>query len=194
MESKKEQKKKNTKIEKVILRIIVVLSFLIILIISLITLASTVMHKENLSFGTYKFYIMKTDSQEDIAKQGDLVIVKQYKPKEVAVGDSIVYYTGKDYHANKVLSTETKQDILNIVSIKENGIIYKTEESKLEGKVIKTIHNLGTIIYFLRTVLGTILFFLIVIALFITLRMVFIRKKEGNTTEETHTTQTDSNK
>ncbi len=188
MKEDKEQKKKI--IEKVILRITIVLLFLFIVGVSLVTLASTIMHKENLSFGNYKFYIMRPDTQKEIAEQGDLVIVKQYKTNEAKAGDSVVYYSGENYYANKIQSIETKNEILHMATLEGNGVKYQIEESQLEGKVIKIIHNLGSFIKFLRTALGTILFILITICLFILLRAIFIRKKQEKSQEENIEPQT----
>lgn len=173
MEEKKEQKTK--KIEKVVLRIIIVLLFLFILITSLITLASTVMHKENLSFGKYKIYIMKTENQKEIAQKGDLVIAKEYNLKEIKSGDYIVYYKNENYHSNKVLSTEMKNQIMNIETINGESFQY---EKEIEGKVVKIIPKIGNVIYFIRTIPGRIIYCILTIMLFITLRILFTKNKK----------------
>ena len=69
MKEKNIQKKNenNIFIRKRILQIIIVIFSLTVLLITLITLASTV-RASNLAIGRYRFYIMRTDSQPEIAQ------------------------------------------------------------------------------------------------------------------------------
>ena len=185
MEKKDEQKKK--KVIKLILQIIIILFSLALLLITLFTLACTVKHKDNLSFGKYKFYIMRTDAQPEIANLGDLVIVKQYQKEDIKVGEDIVYSGSSDnkfYHTNRIIKTKQQNAIMKLIIAERDGVQYKFSESDVEGRIVNKIPKLGSIIIFLRTPLGTILFLLFVICLFILLRTLFIPRKEDEEDDE----------
>ena len=178
MNRNKERKKK--KVAKVLLRITIVVLFLLTLILFLITMASTIISKDNLAFIDYKFYIMKASSEPEIAHVGDLVIVEKYKPNTVQAGDKIVYSGNNDnkfYYCNSVNSTKKQNIIMKMITVESNGVQYQFEESEVEGKVIATVPLLGRITTFLRTILGKIVFILYIICLFILLRVIFTRRK-----------------
>lgn len=174
MENKKEQKKYFNK--KVITSIFAVILFVSILVISLITLASTV-KASNLALGKYRFYIMKSESQPEIASKGDLVIAKKLKLGEAKPGDKIVYGDGEFYYCDNVEQTKKINTITKMITAQRDGIKYQFSEDEIEGKVVYTIRELGDIVSFLRTPVGTVFFIIFVICIFSLLRILFVGKK-----------------
>lgn len=166
-------------LKKIILQIFIVLFSLLMLIILLITIVSTVKSAGNLAFGKYKFYIMKSDYEINIAGEGDLVVVKEVNADEIKVGDNIVYSNNNFYYLNNVLQTPKFNTIKNIIVVEDDGIRYKYDISEIEGKVICNINNIGNIITCLRTPVGIIFFILFIICLFTLSRVIFIHNKKG---------------
>ena len=182
MKDQKEQKKFFNK--KLITSFIAVILFVSILVISLITLASTV-KASNLAFGTYRFYIMKSESQPEIALKGDLVIAKKLKLGEIQPGDKIVYGDGKFYYCDNIEQTKKINTITKMITAQRDGIKYQFSEDEVEGKIICTIHELGDIISFLRTPIGMLFFIVFIICVFLLMRIIFIgKKKENNPIED----------
>lgn len=177
MKDQKEQKKFFNK--KLITSFIAVILFVSILVISLITLASTV-KASNLAFGTYRFYIMKSESQPEIALKGDLVIAKKLKLGEIQPGDKIVYGDGKFYYCDNIEQTKKINTITKMITAQRDGIKYQFSEDEVEGKIICTIHELGDIISFLRTPIGMLFFIVFIICVFLLMRIIFIGKKKEN--------------
>lgn len=180
MNNVNQQKKKvNSKLnKKIITAFLAVLLFLVILVVSLITLASTV-RASNLSFLQYRYYIMNTDSQPNIAKRGDLVIAKKVHNEEIQVGDAIVYGDGKFYFCDNIIETKTANGVTKVIIAEGDGIKYQFSERDVSGKVIHTIPELGNIITFLRTPLGIVFFIIFIVCLFLLLRLIFIVKSEN---------------
>ena len=86
MEKNNKQMKKennNFKTQKIVLQTFIIIFSLIILSLSLITLASTVKASDNLAFGRFRFYIMRSQSQPEIAEVGDLVIAHKMDPGQI---------------------------------------------------------------------------------------------------------------
>lgn len=176
MKNKKEQKKYFNK--KVITSIFAVILFVSILVISLITLASTV-KASNLAFCKYRFYIMKSESQPEIALKGDLVIAKRLKLGEAKPGDKIVYGDGEFYYCDNIEQTKKINTITKMITAQRDGIKYQFSEDEVSGKVVYTIHELGDIISFLRTPVGTIIFVIFVVCIFFLFRIIFVGKKNN---------------
>lgn len=176
MEDKKEQKKtynKKNVYKKIVTSVIAVILFVVILLLSLITLASSV-KASNLAFLGYKFYIMESTTQPEIALKGDLVIVKKIRNGEVKAGDKIVYGDGKFYYCDNIVETKKVNTVTKMISAKRDGIKYQFSESEVEGKIIRNIKELGNIISFLRTPIGMIFLIIFTVCIFILLRILFI--------------------
>lgn len=170
-------KRKDNKI-KTSARITIILTLLVLMItIMLITLFST-MFASNLAFLKYKFYVMDTDSQPYIAEKGDLVIAQRSLPGQVVKGDKVVYGGNKFYYCDDVVETKKVNTVYKMIIAEKEGVRYQFEESEIEGKVVKTIPNLGNIVLFLRTPLGIILYIVFTICVFILLRILLLRRKD----------------
>lgn len=166
MKEKNTQKKINNK--KLFSQIIIIILFTSILVISLITLYSTT-RASNLAFGDYRFYVMESESQPNIALKGDLVIAKRMKLGEVKKGDKIVYGNKTYYYCDEVVQLKRNNAIVKMVIAENNGIKYQFSEQEISGKVIKNIHKIGKIINFLKTPVGIVVFAIFQIILFILL-------------------------
>ena len=173
---KEKNSKSNFGGKKIILLIFAIFLFVFMLIMLLITLYSTV-RASNLAFGKYSFYIMKSDSQPEIAKRGDLVITKIHKNEEIQLGDKIVYRDNDLYYCDKIEETTEKANITKIITIQKDGIKYQLSENEIKGKVICSIHGLGNIITFLRTPVGMVFFIVFMICIFLVMRKLFINNE-----------------
>lgn len=148
MNQRKEQNKVTNK--KVVTQIVAVVLFVVILILSLITIASSVKAK-NLAFLRYRYYIMRSKSQPEIARVGDLVIAKKLDNGHIQVGDNIVYGDGKFYYCDEIVQSKKMNTTTKIIIAEKDGVRYQFSESEIEGKIVKTIPQLGDIIAFMRT-------------------------------------------
>ena len=166
----KQKKKRNKRVQKRFLQIFIVIFSMSMLIISLITLASTV-KANDLAFGRYRFYIMRTDSKPEAALKGDLVIVEKQDAGKLQVGDYIVYGGNKTYYCDNVAEIKKVNIVNKVITAQSNGVSYQFNEADISGKVIKNIHKLGNIITFLRTPVGIVFFILFTICLFALLRI-----------------------
>lgn len=172
-----QQKEKNNKI-KTTAKITIILTLIVLMItIILITLFST-MFASNLAFLKYKFYVMEAASQPYIAEKGDLVIAKRSLPGQVVKGDKIVYGGKKFYYCDDVVETKRVNTVYKMIIAENEGVRYQFEEAEIEGKVVKTIPNLGNIVLFLRTPLGMIMYIMFTICVFLLLRILLLHKKE----------------
>lgn len=174
-----ENKLKKLNRKKITLQVLLIIFSLAVLIISLITLASTV-KASNLAFGRYRFYIMKSQSQSGIAEFGDLVIAKKMDQGAINVGDNIVYRDGEFYYCEKIVETRKSNVVNKIIIAEKDGVKYRFNETDIEGKIVKNIHDLGDVLSFLKTPVGFIFFILIVICIFLLLRVAFIRNFSNN--------------
>lgn len=182
MKSEKEQKKNENinKVKSSIKLIAISTLILVIFVTILLTIFSTRFSSNNLAFLNYRFYVMESELHPDIAEKGDLVIAKIAQPGEIVKGDNIVYKDGNVYYCDNVEETMQSNIIYRWIIAEDEGIRYKFDETEIEGKIIYNIKNLGSIILFLRTPLGIILFIIFTICIFIILRVLLLRRKENN--------------
>jgi len=164
--------------KKIVTQVTAVILFLFILITSLITLYSSI-KASNLAFLKYRFYIMETDTQQEIANKGDLVIAKKLKNGEIQAGDYIVYGDNEFYYCDEIVETKKINTVTKIITAERNGIKYQFSEDEVSGKIVKKINKLGEIIKFLRTPVAIVIFILFVICIFALLR-ISISKRIGN--------------
>lgn len=165
MSNKNVQKKKIYKdnIIKLKVKIVIILTILVLmLVLMLMTIFATTV-ASNLAFMDYKFYIMESGEQQNIAEKGDLVIVKKTKPGDVVKGDNVVFGDKKFYYCDEVVETKKVNTVYKMIIAENEGVRYRFEENEIEGKVVGKVYNLGNVILFLRTPLG-ITFFIIFIA------------------------------
>ena len=107
-------------------------------------------------------------------------------------GDKVVYGGNKFYYCDDVVETKKVNTVYKIIIAEKEGVKYQFEESEIEGKVVKTIPNLGNIVLFLRTPLGIILYIVFTICVFILLRILLLRRKDedkSNNIEDIKNTQ-----
>ena len=181
MENNK-QMKNNLNLKKRSLQVFIIVFSLTVLILSLITLASSV-KASNLAFGRHRFYIMKSDSQSEIAERGDLVIAEYAEPGVIKSGDKIVYKDKEFYYCDKVVETKKLNIVNKVIIAEKDGVSYQFNESDVQGKVVGNIHKLGSIITFIRTPLGIVFFMLFIVCLFTLLRILITYKKDEDKVE-----------
>ena len=167
------RKKFNTK--KLILQTVIVIFSLALLLVTLVTLACTV-KASNLAIGKTKFYIMRAQSEPEIAKDGDLVIVKELERGQVQVGDYVVYDNGENFYCDNVVQVKQTNIGNKLIVAEKNGVSYQFNETEVEGKIVKSIPVLGNIITFLRTPLGGIFYIIFVGCIFCLITIALFNK------------------
>lgn len=165
--------KRKFNLKKLILQLITIIFSLTLLIVSLFVLACTV-KSSNLAIGKTKFYIMQSQSQPEIANEGDLVIAKELERGKVQIGDYIVYDNGENFYCNNVVTVKQANVGNKLIVAEKNGVSYQFNETEIEGIVVKTIPTLGRIITFLRTPLGAIIYVILVICVFCLMKILLI--------------------
>ena len=191
-ENKKQKKSRDIRTKKRFLQVFIVIFSLTILILSLITLASTV-KANDLAFGRYRFFIMRTESRPEAAEKGDLVIAKKLDVGELKTGDYIVYGGNKTYYCDKVAEIKKVNIVNKVITAESNGVSYQFNEADISGKVIKNYHKIGNIITFLRTPVGIVFFILFIICLFALLRILITYKKDSNDEEKQENNNSQNN-
>ena len=177
METSTKQLKKDRMVSnKVALRIFIVILSLAVLIVMLITVYSTTKFND-LAFGNYSFYIMRSDSSMYAALNGDLVIAKKTKPGELNIGDYVVYGGKKKYYCDEIAQIKNVNIVNQVITAESNGVSYQLNENDVSGKVVKNIHNLGNMISFFRTPMGIAIFSAFIVCLFLLLRVLIISVK-----------------
>jgi len=185
-ENNKQKKKRNIRIRKRFLQVFIVIFSLTILIITLITIASTV-KADDLAFGRYRFYIMRTESKPEAALKGDLVIAEKLDAGQLKVGDYIVYGGNKTYYCDEVAEIKKVNIVNKIITAENGGVSYKFNENEISGKVIARIYKLGNIITFLRTPVGIVFFIIFTICLFALLRILITYGKDDEENDKGNT-------
>lgn len=168
-----EESKKLNNIKTTIKVTLILTLSVLILVIVLITTFSTIL-ASNLAFLKYKFYVMESTSQQYIANEGDLVIAKKAQPGEVVKGDRIVFKGNNFYYCDDVVETRKINTVYKMIIAECEGVKYQFEESEIEGKVVKIIPGLGSIVLFLRTPLGILFFSVFIICVFLLLRILLV--------------------
>ena len=128
--------------KKIVLQIFIVIFSLIIFILTLITVYSSAKFND-LGFGKYSFYIMRTDSRMYAAMNGDLVITEKTKSSDLKVGDYVVYGGKKKFYCDQVAVIKNVDIVNQIITAESNGVSYQLNGDDVQGKVVKNIHNLG---------------------------------------------------
>ena len=191
-ENNKQKKKRNIRIRKRFLQVFIVIFSLTILILTLITIASTV-KADDLAFGRYRFYIMRTDSRPNAALKGDLVIAEKLDAGQLKVGDYIVYGGNKTYYCDEVAEIKKVNIVNKVITAENNGVSYQFNENEISGKVIKSFRKIGNIITFLRTPVGIVFFILFTICLFALLRILITYGKNDEDDEDDNRNQMQEN-
>lgn len=131
----------------------------------------------------YKFYVVLTGSMSPVIKPGDLVIVKEVLPSDVNQGDIITF---KSSPSNNIITHRVKE------IVKEDSIKFVTqgdannaqdlnlvEEHMVQGKVVKNLSGLGTILQNIKSYMMVIII-IIVMGYFATKSILRYRRKIKN--------------
>lgn len=173
MNNENMQNDKNNMIKPRVKIVIILIIFVLMLVVILMMEFATIV-ASNLAFMDYKFYIMQSENQQNIAEKGDLVIVKKTKTGEVKKGDIVVFKDKNFYYCDEVIETKKVNIVYKMIIAENEGVKYRFEESEIEGKVVGKVYNLGNIILFLRTPLGIAIFIIFIACVFMLLKILLI--------------------
>ena len=171
------QEKEGVKVvSKYVYRAVIIVLTIVILSVTLITVVSTIKSSGNLAFFKNKFYIMKDEYAGSIASKGDLLIAKEIDVSELNPGDKIICLSGNSYVCCEITEIE-KLDSKNKIMIDgRDGKNHQFDIEQMQGKVVANIHALGNLIVFFKSIVGVIVFSIIVVFLFSFLRKLFKEK------------------
>ena len=139
----------------------VIIILLIGIIIVNITFISSSDDEKLPSLFGYKFLVDLTDSMSPEINAGDMIVIKEEDAYKV---NDVVSYRNKknDIITHRIVSIVDKE--YYYMGDKNKGPdVETTSIKKIEGKLIKRVKGLGTILLFLKSVYG--LIFLIVLAI-----------------------------
>lgn len=160
------KKIKENKALKIIGNILYILLFVIVLLMLVVVILQRV-SDNSISLGGYRLFTVATGSMEPKYKVGDILISKEINPKDIQIGDDIVYrgkegsFNGKvvthqvvsirDEEGNKKIITKgianTEEDP-EIDSTQVYGkVIYKVQTLSFISQIIKNIYVFYFIIF-----------------------------------------------
>ena len=161
---------------KKIIKIVLIILYQILVIMALILTAIIVLQKvtnNNQSIGGYKIFRVITGSMEPEYEVGEVVISKEVNPKDIQIGDDIVYLGRNGEYAGKII-------MHNVIGIDtdENGNLTfhakglhsssvedpQIKEEQIYGVVTYTSSFL-TVLYDLATNIYSVFFIIIVLVL-----------------------------
>ena len=161
---------------KKIIKIILIILYQILVIMALILTVVIVLQRvtnSNRSIGGYKIFRVITGSMEPEYEVGEVVISKEIDPKDIEVGDDIVYlgktgeYAGKIIMHN-VVGIDTNQDgrlTFHAKGLQSNSVEDpQISEEQIYG-VVKYRAHILTILYNLATNIYSIFFIIIILVL-----------------------------
>ena len=161
---------------KKIIKIILIILYQILVIIAFILMAVIILQRvsnSNQSIGGYRIFRVVTGSMEPEYGIGEVVISKEVNPKDIKVGDDIVYLGKIGEYAGKII-------MHNVVGINtdENGnLIFharglqsnSAEDPNIQADqiygVVKFKSNILTVLYNLATNIYTVFFIIIILVL-----------------------------
>lgn len=171
----REDKKRKSNPKKII-KIVLIILYQILVIMALILTAVIVLQRvtnSNGSIGGYKIFRVITGSMEPEYEVGQVVISKEVKPKDIQMGDDIVYLGRNGEYAGKIImhsvvgiDTEENGDLifhakgLHSSSVEDPHI----EEEQIYG-VVKYKSTLLTILYNLATNIYSVFIIVIILVL-----------------------------
>ena len=158
--------KKNKVINVIKYIIITILS--IILIINIFLIIQSKVHKNKVpSIFGYKAFIVLSDSMETEISQGDLVITKNVEGKDLKENDIIAFRHTDEYAVtHRIINViETEDDVCFETKGDNNNTkdLNQICSSKIEGKYIKKIPKLGSVLLFFQQPYGIAILILILI-------------------------------
>lgn len=156
-------------VAKKLLKIIDKLVFIILLVIifaMIFLLLNSKITGTEPSINGYKMYVVDSGSMTPTLKIGSLIFVKELKPLEIKIGDTITY-RGAD--ASVVTHRVTNIESNNGLRFITKGDANETEDpmpvesNRLVGKVVFSIAYLGFTLEFLKSKTGLILVSIIIL-------------------------------
>ena len=142
---------KNNKPLNIIWNIIYSILVVFVVLILLVVIVQRISNN-NMSLGGFKIYNIITESMVPKYKVGDILVSKNVEPKEIKVGDDIVYLGESGSFAGKIVTHQ----VVNIeeengeLKIHTKGIANEEEDpvikaSQVKGKIVYKIISLSLI-------------------------------------------------
>lgn len=164
---------KNNKIFKIIsMTIKAILSFFIILIVSIIFIQRISNNKVTL--GGYSIFTIISESMAPKYKIGDMVFAKKVDPREIEVGDDVVYLGEKGTFKDKIVTHQVvkKEKTNGVYMFETKGLANSATDPKIEeDQLLGVVIFKGTILSFLSRIVNNTYGFYFVI--FIPLAILF---------------------
>ena len=161
---------------KKIIKIVLIILYQLLVIMALILTAIIVLQKvsdNNQSIGGYRIFRVVTGSMEPEYEVGEVVISKEVDPKDIQVGDDIVYLGKTGDYAGRIIM----HNVIGIDTDENGNLIFHAKglhsssvedpnirEEQIYGVVIYTSDFL-TMVYNLATNLYSVFFIIIVLVL-----------------------------
>lgn len=150
----KRRKDKELKIKKIINTIAYIILIPLLIYNTSLIIQAIIKPDKTPSFFGIKSYVIISGSMQPELEIGDIVIVKEKHEEELKVGDIISFRRGQLVITHRITDImvlengskqyKTKGDFNNV---EDTEIV---NEEQIEGKVVKTIANLGKILLFLK--------------------------------------------
>ena len=185
------KKIKENKALKIIGNILYILLFVIVLLMLVVVILQRV-SDNSISLGGYRLFTVATGSMEPKYEVGDILISKEINPKDIQIGDDIVY-RGKEGSFNgkvvthQVVSIRDEEGNKKIIT---KGIANTEEDPEIDstqvyGKVIYKVQTLSFISQIIKNiyVFYFIIFVPIAIIIFRQIRY-YLRKDDDEDKEE----------
>lgn len=189
------KKLKENKALKIIGNILYALLVILVLFILIVVILQRVSNN-TLSLGGFKIFNIVTGSMEPKYHVGDILISKEIEPKEIKVGDDVVYQGKEGNFAGKIVTHQ-------VINIEEENGTYKfhtkgivnTEEDPIVGQeqvMGRVIYKIKSISYISKMINNLYSFYFVIfipigILVFIEVRRTVIaltKNKEEDTNED----------
>ncbi len=101
-------------------------------------------------------YLVSGVSMRPTLKAGDVVIIEAVAPREIEVGDVILYQGSKVHILHRVIEIHPKSGELEFITQGDglNTIDEPISETQIEGKMIASVPKIGWIAIGVRRALG----------------------------------------
>ena len=172
MRENNRQKSNAKKIIKIVLIILYQLLVIMALILAMVIILQKVTNS-NQSIGGYRIFRVITGSMEPEYEVGEVVISKEVDPKDIKIGDDIVYLGKTGEYAGKIIM----HNVIGIDTDENGNLIFhakglqsnSVEDPQIKGEqiygVVKLKANILTILYNLATNIYSVFFIIIILVL-----------------------------
>ena len=191
------KKIKENKALKIIGNILYILLFVIVLLMLVVVILQRV-SDNSISLGGYRLFTVATGSMEPKYEVGDILISKEINPKDIQIGDDIVY-RGKEGSFNgkvvthQVVSIRDEEGNKKIIT---KGIANTEEDPEIDGTQVygKVIYKVQTLSFISQIIKNIYVFYFIIfvpIAIIIFRQIRYYLRKDDDEEELREETEDD---